>query len=237
MSRTCITVVRGGLPLPVAAPGEIVMSDDQLRASVLDGRIVRQLGRFDEARLLTERLSTSGRPMLAWVLRLLATGRCYIVDAAGPASATSRRAAAALVVADRARDGGPPCAAAPVPSRRSPRRHRLLVAGQRRPGIAAAQPVYLRTDLSFGVRAGGSVGHIAGVVNELAATGGSPILLTTAPVPTVKDAIEVHHVAVPERFWNFRELPTLRAQRCLLRRDGSRGQAAEPSRSCISATA
>jgi glycosyltransferase involved in cell wall biosynthesis len=32
--------------------------------------------------------------------------------------------------------------------------------------------------------------------------------LTTAPVPTVRSAIEVHYVAVPERFWNFRELPT-----------------------------
>jgi glycosyltransferase involved in cell wall biosynthesis len=68
--------------------------------------------------------------------------------------------------------------------------------------------VYLRTDLSFGVRAGGSVGHIAGVLNELAGTGGSPILLTTAPVPTVRSTIEVHQVTVPERFWNFRELPT-----------------------------
>jgi glycosyltransferase involved in cell wall biosynthesis len=66
----------------------------------------------------------------------------------------------------------------------------------------------MRTDLSFGVRAGGSVGHIAGVVNELAEAGGPPILMTTAPVPTVRPGLEVHHVPVPERFWNFRELPT-----------------------------
>jgi glycosyltransferase involved in cell wall biosynthesis len=69
--------------------------------------------------------------------------------------------------------------------------------------------VYLRTDLSFGVRAGGSVGHIAGVLNELADPGRPPpIFVTTAPVPTVRGEIEGHHVAVPERFWNFRELPT-----------------------------
>ena len=83
MSSTLITVVRGGLPLPDAAAGELVVSDDQLRAWVLNGRILRHLGRFREARLVTERLSTSGRPMLAWVLRLIATGRCYIVDAEG----------------------------------------------------------------------------------------------------------------------------------------------------------
>ena len=33
-----LTVVRSGLPLPRAAPGEVVMSDDELRALVLDGR-------------------------------------------------------------------------------------------------------------------------------------------------------------------------------------------------------
>ena len=33
---------------------------------------------------------------------------------------------------------------------------------------------YLRTDLSFVVRAGGSVGHIAGVLNELARQVGPP---------------------------------------------------------------
>ena len=67
----------------------------------------------------------------------------------------------------------------------------------------------MRTDLSFGIRAGGSVGHIAGVLNELANLGRAPILMTTAPVPTVKPAIEVHHVPVPERYWNFKELPAI----------------------------
>ena len=72
----------------------------------------------------------------------------------------------------------------------------------------SATPVYLRTDLSFGVRAGGSVAHTAGVLNELAVAGAPPILLTTTPIPTLRRGIEIHQVAVPERFWNFRELPT-----------------------------
>src|SRR5262249_16780178 len=68
--------------------------------------------------------------------------------------------------------------------------------------------LYLRTDLSFIVRAGGSVGHMSGVLNELAHQAGQPILLTTAAVPTLGKETEVHVVAVPEAFWNFRELPT-----------------------------
>jgi glycosyltransferase involved in cell wall biosynthesis len=182
------------------------MSDGELRASVTSGRVLLSIGRYGTSRLLTERLSTSGRPMLGWVLRLLARGRCYIADAEGherditvglllrwswqlagellSKAALLRRAASEVHEAERTACGRP------TPSRNS-----------------AAAPLYLRTDLSFGVRAGGSVGHIAGVLNQLAEIS-APILMTTAPVPTVRADVEMHHVPVPERFWNFRELPT-----------------------------
>ena len=78
-----ITVVRSGLPLPAAGPGERVVSDDEVRAWVRSGRVLRAVGRYRTSRLLTERLSTSGRPMLAWPLRLMARDRCYIADAEG----------------------------------------------------------------------------------------------------------------------------------------------------------
>jgi glycosyltransferase involved in cell wall biosynthesis len=87
----------------------------------------------------------------------------------------------------------------------------LAGAAARRIPAATEAPgpvLYLRTDLSFIVRAGGSVGHISGVLNELARQAGQPILLTTATVPTLGHETEVHVVAVPEAFWNFRELPT-----------------------------
>jgi glycosyltransferase involved in cell wall biosynthesis len=71
------------------------------------------------------------------------------------------------------------------------------------------RPVYLRTDLSFGLRAGGSVGHIAGVFNHLAAFGGAPVMLTTDVIPTVDAALEVHTVAPGEAFWEYPELPSL----------------------------
>src|SRR5690348_5042109 len=59
------------------------MSDDEFRAQVLNGRIVASVGRYSSARLLTERLTTSGRPMLAWALRAVARGRCSIADLQG----------------------------------------------------------------------------------------------------------------------------------------------------------
>jgi glycosyltransferase involved in cell wall biosynthesis len=207
VAETAITVVRSGLPLPAPAPGELVVSDDELRAWVLSGDVLRRIQRYDVARLVTERLATSGRPMLAWALRLLARRRCYVVDTAGGERdittplllrwswQLAREAVGREALLRRVEhDIDALAAAASHPA--APRWDRT------------ATPVFLRTDLSFGVRAGGSVGHIAGVVNELEHELARPVLLTTSPVPTVRADIEVHHVHVPERFWNFRELPT-----------------------------
>jgi glycosyltransferase involved in cell wall biosynthesis len=206
-SLSHLVVVRGGLPLPAAAPGELVVSDDELRGWVLNGRALRHIGRFRDACLLTERLSTSGRPMLAWALRLMATGRCSIVDTEG----RSRDVTLALLLRwswQVVREAAGRRALLSRTEREIGETERTIRARPTPAWNASARPVYLRTDLSFGVRAGGSVGHTAGVLNELAEVGGAPILLTTAPVPTVRPAVELHQVAVPERFWNFRELPT-----------------------------
>jgi glycosyltransferase involved in cell wall biosynthesis len=79
----------------------------------------------------------------------------------------------------------------------------------RRPGLDLAKPtLYVRSDLSFGVRAGGSVGHIAGVVNELEQFTAPPILVTTDEIATIGPRVEQHLVAPSEAFWNFRELPS-----------------------------
>ena len=40
VARTQLTVVRSGLPLPAAAAGELVVSDDEVRGWVRDGRLV-----------------------------------------------------------------------------------------------------------------------------------------------------------------------------------------------------
>src|SRR2546428_5226781 len=83
MTPTRITIVRSSLPLPAAAPGELVVTDDDVRAWMRNGRIARHLLRYRSGRLLTERLETSGRPMLMWVLRLMTRGRCYVEDLEG----------------------------------------------------------------------------------------------------------------------------------------------------------
>ena len=69
----------------------------------------------------------------------------------------------------------------------------------------ARRPVYLRTDLTFGLKAGGSVGHMAGVLNNLGQFGPSPLFLTTEKVPTVSDSVESLRIVPGPQFWDFRE--------------------------------
>jgi glycosyltransferase involved in cell wall biosynthesis len=202
-----LTVVRSGLPRPQASAGELVVYDDEVRRWIRTGRVWAKLGRYEVSRLVTERLSTSGRPMLMWALRLMAR-RCFIVDTDGHERLVTLGLLArwsGSVARDAISRNGV--------LRRIEREIDAVEAASRlRPTPTwdrQASPLYLRTDLSFGVRAGGSVGHIAGVVNQLSSIGGPPILLTTAPVPTVRSDVEVHLVAASERFWNFRELPAL----------------------------
>ena len=56
---------------------------------------------------------------------------------------------------------------------------------------------------------GGSVGHTAGVLNNLDKFTGEPVFFSTDPIPTVRDDIESHLVAPGPDFWDFAELPNL----------------------------
>lgn len=72
------------------------------------------------------------------------------------------------------------------------------------------RPAYLRTDLVVGLRAGGSVGHVAGVCNTLGRFGPPPVFFTVDPLPTVAPDIETHVVRPgSRRLWSQRGLPEL----------------------------
>ena len=70
-------------------------------------------------------------------------------------------------------------------------------------------PVYLRSDLVPGLQCGGSVGHIAGVLNNLDNFCAPPLFLSTDRIPTVRDDISLHIVNPENRYWGFQELPEL----------------------------
>jgi glycosyltransferase involved in cell wall biosynthesis len=203
-----LTIVRPGLPLPPPAPGETVVSFDDFRGWIRRGTALAHVGRHRDGRVLVHRIETAGRPLpLSLALRAMCRGRISIDDATGRSRAVTgiqlarwlaQAASEPLRVAALVSDIEQSVAAL----------EQTVCDRTLRPLNRSASPLYLRTDLSFGVRAGGSVGHTAGVVNELNAFTGPPILLTTDDVPTVNPDVEVHSIAPDDAFWNFSELPT-----------------------------
>lgn len=75
---------------------------------------------------------------------------------------------------------------------------------------AAGPPYYFRTDFHFGLLAGGSVGHIAGVLNNLEELVGTPpIFITSDPIPTVDKTIQSYKVSPSDKFLDYNEYPNL----------------------------
>jgi glycosyltransferase involved in cell wall biosynthesis len=206
-----LTIVRSGLPIPPAAPGELVVPFDEFMAWTRRGAVLAHIARHREGRLLVHRLETSGRPLpLGLALRAMSRGRVAVEDLRGRrrpltgallARWTAQLASEPFRIGSLLRNVKHTLDELDAEQRRRPRGAPALNLG--------ASPFYLRTDLSFGVRAGGSVAHIAGVVNELDAFTGPVKVLTTDDIPTLKPGMEIHHVPPKEAFWNFRELPTL----------------------------
>lgn len=182
---------------------------DRLHTALRSGELLRHVLRYRDARIRTHRLETIGRPLkLALLMRLLSHGQCIVEDEAGHQRPLTLPLIArwswqsirepftkAGLLAGKARE------VEALTARASGRR----IAEDRWDEPA----LYLRTDMSFGLRAGGSVGHTAGVVNHLGDFGAKPIMLTTDLVPTVSPEIEVHTVRPAEEYWEYPELPTL----------------------------
>lgn len=203
-----IVVLRHGSGHAQHTPDGLIVTVDWLHGLLRSGAFARHLLRYDEARIRTHRLETIGRPLkLALVLRLLSRGPCVVEDESGrerPLSATliarwfwqtvCEPFQKSAMLARIAREAAAVAASADAPTG---------------PLRLDGRPVYVRSDLSFGLKAGGSVGHTAGVINHLGEFSGPPIMLTTDVMPMIDPAIEVHPVSPAEAFWEYPELPSL----------------------------
>jgi glycosyltransferase involved in cell wall biosynthesis len=204
-----LTLVRDGARRPEAAADEQVLAASEVKPWVLRGRAATSLARYRESRVLTPDLTYLGRPLaLGLLARWCARGLCYIEDELGqrrPLTITQlARWSAALLREPLQRGAYVSAFAAAVD------REEADVAARPRLTVAHGVPcAYFRTDLSYSVKAGGSVGHIAGVLNNLGTLGHTPFFVTTDRVPTVSPDIETLLVPRSERFWHYRELPAM----------------------------
>jgi glycosyltransferase involved in cell wall biosynthesis len=198
-------------PAPRPTPPETVETTfAEVKRWLLDGSIRRHLFRYHAVELQTANVSHVSKPFpTALMLRLLSRGRCSFVDDAG--QRVEIGAAELFRFGLRfARDlAGIPWLLAQV--RRDVRRLAAAARTTRgRRGLDLARsPLYLRGDLLLDLRSGGSVGHIAGVLNNLDRFTGRPLFVTSAPIPTVRPDIETHVVTPGPEFCGFEEVPAL----------------------------
>lgn len=202
----------------------LVITTTDLKKWVAGGHLLRHLFRYSESELQGYRLELIPRPFLtAVLLRVLSRGRCVIKDREGQHRVITVFTFLSLfqkLVADyisrfsllrRVAKDVEASSREEIPSSAQGRWDR------------SGTPVYLRTDLLFGLRSGGSVSHIAGVLNHLDAFSRKPIFLTTDVIPTVREDLETHLIHPSRSFWDFKEVPSLhfnetfrkRAQECL----------------------
>jgi glycosyltransferase involved in cell wall biosynthesis len=169
----------------------------------------RWLFRLDQVRLLTYSLRHMSRPFLtALVLRLLSRGPCLLEDEAGRRQRVTPWTLGQLLFRLlRALVRGPRVL------RQVERELDALEAGLNaalpRQLDPKGTPAYLRTDLVFGLRSGGSVGHTAGVLNHLQDFLPPPLFLTSDPLPTVRADVETRVLPPGRANWDFPDLPRL----------------------------
>lgn len=203
-----IIILKQGARIPESSAASHTVTFNELKKWIIRGTIVRHLFRYQQARLLFDRLDVIPKPFLmAMLLRFLARRECIFEDEQG------RRL---LITVSILRDLF-------FQLMRDLWRKRQLIKDvssevdslSTAPELSvrgrldlSAAPVYLRTDLAFGIRSGGSVGHIAGVLNNLDQFAGRPLFLTTDIIPTVRNDLEVHCINPGNSFWDFKELPT-----------------------------
>ena len=208
MDTSEITVVRDlGVKVPASLSGNFLPLE-KLREQIVSGSGIKHLFAYKRARLYTHRVDLMNKPLgTAILLRLLSRGPCTFQDETGREERIGAKLLAKLLFRFLSDTFSRPRllreVAAEVESLRDmqpPLKEKLRL---------TPSPLYLRTDLAYGLRSGGSVGHIAGVVNHLGRFSGPPIFVTTDRIPTVDESIETHVLRPLGRFRDFREMPSI----------------------------
>ena len=189
MSESEITVLRDpGVKLP-AGLYPTCLPFQELREQIVKGSAWKHLFAYRLARLYTHRIDLLSKPFnTAILLRLLSHGACLFQDETGQELRVDSKVIAGLFVQwvrdalrkkSLLREVGDEVESL-IPREPPPKK----------PVVSTGPPLYLRTDLAYGLRSGGSVGHIAGVLNNLGRFTGQPIFVTTDRIPTVDESVE-----------------------------------------------
>ena len=187
-----------------------VIKPEDLKALIEKGRLFRNLFRFRELELTVSRLRYLPYPFLtATLLRLMSRKQCSIKDGLGHDIPITLPLILQLL-----RKGLTDMLQIPFLLRQVKKEIFTLSKSceneksKNKLDLSRA-PVYLRTDLLYGMSAGGSISHISGVLNNLDQTGVKPVLLSTDTIPTIRPDVLSLLIQPGNDFLDFSELPDI----------------------------
>jgi glycosyltransferase involved in cell wall biosynthesis len=186
----------------------------QLRALLRSGSILQHLLRHPSARLLVDDLEQTQSTKAIVATRLLTFGPVWMEDRAGR-KVPIGSASLARLLQSWWRDRRAAARVLEEGERRVAALERM-VRPRRMPTFAYESGVlFLRTDWTRGVTAGGSVAHLTGVLNELERQVGNIDLLTTDAIPLLDPRIRICAIQAEARTWTRPELHQLHFNRKL----------------------
>jgi len=197
------------MPSVQAEKSEIIwISTSQLFCWVKNGSIVFHLFQYKKAHLHTYRLENLYSLFLkVFLIRLLSYGTCYVKDELESCTEVTGKYLVRISLALLINSFRKKSFVRKISEEISQMSEGIKISLSHKKTLRLSlRPVYLRTDLCFGLKSGGSLAHIGGVLNQLDKFSGSPIFLTSDYIPTVKSDIAVHRILPPDAYGNDPEL-------------------------------
>ncbi|MCE7980653.1 MAG: glycosyltransferase family 1 protein [Caldilinea sp. CFX5] len=209
MIFTCLIVLKQSFQSYAPQKDCAVVDSTVINGWIRQGTIIRHLLRYGEVQGRTYHLAVVTKPFaFALLLRLLSRGRCYIIDEYENTQTVTLRTLlqfGKILIQDFLQKNKllRKISEDVEQLHHTPGASNLVALDLKK------RPVYLRTDLLFGLKSGGSIGHIAGVLNHLDEFSGHPIFISTDRILTVRNDIEYLQVWPDCSFRDYRELHLL----------------------------
>ncbi len=210
MKFSKILILREADQKPEHSADTQVVPIHELGQWIRTGSIIKHLFRYKEACLYTSNWDFTTKPFLvSLALRLLTFGDCRIRDEQGKNLPMSITHFAQIFLKFTKDFSAKASLIKKTIDEVNSISEKIKTQNKTTASNLSAQPVYMRSDHCFGLKAGGSVGHTVGVLNNLETFTAPPIFLTTTSFSKINSNIEIHTILPKRHFLDFLELPLL----------------------------
>lgn len=183
-----------------------IINIDQLAFWARSGKIFKKLFAYKAVRLRCDSLETLGQPFLiAASCRLLTSGNCVFEDVEQKTLQIGLFKLIQLFFNYLFEQ-----ITAPGYIKKVDKEVNKLFEENTEKGKKEGSALFLRCDLPYYYMAGGSIGHIAGVVNNMeACTGVKPIFVSSRDIPTVEDDIKRYAISRNVQYKNAGDIMSI----------------------------